>query len=82
MAAPVQGGIGAYHWIIQNGLILYGLTIQEGRTFATIVHSSQMVMIIVVGLISFFIVILFLQKKKISSVEDPIHDNITENIKA
>lgn len=58
MAAPVQGGIGAFHWIIMNSLALYGLSIAEGRDYATIVHSSQMIMITVTGLTCLLISIL------------------------
>lgn len=66
MAAPVQGGIGAYHWIIQHGLVLYGLTLNEGRVFATIVHSSQMLMMIGLGLLSLAIIPFVSRKKPIA----------------
>jgi uncharacterized protein (TIRG00374 family) len=54
MAAPSPGGMGSYHWIIMHGLVLYGLSAEQGLLFATLVHSSQMIMLIVFGLISLF----------------------------
>ncbi len=54
MAAPAPGGIGSYHWIIMNGLLLYGLTLEQGRLYATLVHSSQLLFIVFIGLISLF----------------------------
>ena len=37
MAAPVQGGIGIFHIMIQATLLLYGLTKESGMAFALIV---------------------------------------------
>jgi hypothetical protein len=60
MSAPVQGGIGAYHYIVSQALILFGIAESDGITYATLVHSYQMLLIIVLGLISLFM--LFLRK--------------------
>ncbi len=49
MSAPVQGGIGAYHLLVSQGLMLYGLSKQDGLAFATLVHSSQLLMIVLFG---------------------------------
>lgn len=49
MSAPVQGGIGAYHWIVSQGLTLFGITQSDGLVYATINHSSQIISILVVG---------------------------------
>jgi uncharacterized protein (TIRG00374 family) len=65
MSAPVQGGIGAYHLLVSQGLMLYGLSQQEGLAFATLVHTSQIVMIIVFGSISFLL--LFLDRRQLVS---------------
>ena len=58
MSAPVQGGIGAYHLLVGNLLVIYGLSHDSGITFATILHSSQMLMMIVVGSISLIFVLI------------------------
>jgi hypothetical protein len=65
MSAPVQGGIGAYHLLVSQGLMLYGLSQEEGLTFATLVHTSQIVMIILFG--SFSFLLLFLDKRQLVS---------------
>ena len=52
MSAPVQGGIGPYHLLVSQGLVLYGLSREEGLTFATMLHSLQLVLIIVFGIVS------------------------------
>lgn len=62
MIAPVQGGIGAYHFVTKIGMTLLGITALTGLSFATIVHTSQTLMTLVAGGISF--IILYLAKKK------------------
>ena len=55
MSAPVQGGIGAYHLLVSQGLLLYGVSEQNGLAFATLLHSLQLLLIIVFGVISLFL---------------------------
>jgi glycosyltransferase 2 family protein len=53
MSAPVQSGLGAFHWIISRGLhLVYGLPLEEGLAYALISHTSQMVLIAVIGSLS------------------------------
>ena len=52
MSAPVQGGIGAYHLLVSQGLVLYGLSREEGLTFATLLHSLQLILVITMGIAS------------------------------
>jgi uncharacterized protein (TIRG00374 family) len=52
---PAQGGIGAYHLITVLGLTLYNIPREPALTYATITHGAQMIMLIVLGLISFMI---------------------------
>ena len=52
MVAPVQGGIGAYHFMATEGLALYGVPGANGVIFAFVAHTSSTVMIIIIGLIS------------------------------
>lgn len=50
---PVQGGIGAYHFIISLALAsVYGISQTTGVVFATISHESQALTMIVCGLFS------------------------------
>jgi uncharacterized protein (TIRG00374 family) len=63
MAAPVQGGIGAYHLLVSRGLILYGLTLVHGLAFATLMHTSQTLLVILMGGIAMLLVSLKTDKK-------------------
>ncbi|MFM9051823.1 MAG: lysylphosphatidylglycerol synthase transmembrane domain-containing protein [Bacteroidota bacterium] len=54
MSAPVQGGIGAYHLLVSRGLLLYGLTTESGLAFATLMHTSQTLLVVVMGLLAMF----------------------------
>ncbi|HYX08779.1 MAG TPA: lysylphosphatidylglycerol synthase transmembrane domain-containing protein [Bacteroidales bacterium] len=67
MSAPVQGGIGAYHWIVSLGLTIYGIPRADGLAFATISHESQSLFAIALGTMS-FLVLFFAKKKKTVTV--------------
>jgi uncharacterized protein (TIRG00374 family) len=64
--APVQGGIGAYHYIVTLGLTLYAVPREAGLTYATLTHGSQMIMLIALGLIS--LLLMFAVQKKERSI--------------
>lgn len=49
---PVPGGVGTYHTIVPAALLLYGVNELDGKTYAIIGHSTQMLMIFIVGGIS------------------------------
>lgn len=55
MVAPVQGGIGPWHFMAKEALSLYGVANQDGVIFAFVAHSSMTAMIIVIGIISVLI---------------------------
>jgi len=52
MAAPVQGGIGVFHWMIARALMLFQIAFKDGLAYATIVHSSQFLLILLLGAFS------------------------------
>ncbi|MFM7218571.1 MAG: lysylphosphatidylglycerol synthase transmembrane domain-containing protein [Bacteroidota bacterium] len=54
MSAPVQGGIGAYHLLVSRGLLLFGMAPVHGLAFATLMHTSQTLVVIVLGAVSMF----------------------------
>lgn len=62
MSAPVQGGIGIFHLLVSQGLLLYAIPHEHGIAFATLLHSTQMILVILLGTISF--IMLFLASKK------------------
>jgi glycosyltransferase 2 family protein len=66
MIAPVQGGIGTFHALVAFILMTYGLTEEDGKIFAVIVHTSQVLTIMVLGAIS--VVIL----AKLTSSKQPV----------
>jgi len=68
MTAPVQGGIGVYHLLVSEGIVLYGLTADDGITFATMVHAAQTLLLVVLGSLS--MIYLFFFTKPISSSSD------------
>lgn len=55
MVAPVQGGIGAWHFMVIEGLALYGVDKGEGKVFALLAHGTTTVMLIVLGLIGMLV---------------------------
>ena len=55
MVAPVQGGIGAYHFMVIEGLALYGVDKADGTVFALLAHGTTTVMLIVLGLIGLLV---------------------------
>jgi glycosyltransferase 2 family protein len=52
MVAPVQGGIGAWHFMAIEALALYGVARENGIIFAFVAHTSMTAMIIIIGIIS------------------------------
>ena len=62
MVAPVQGGIGAYHYIVKVGLMILDVSEDSSLLFATVVHTAQTLMTLSVGGIS--ILMVFLSKRK------------------
>ena len=64
---PVQGGIGAYHWIISMGLTVFGLTREEGMVYATISHSATSILFILLGAVGLMFV--FYGRRKIKREE-------------
>jgi uncharacterized protein (TIRG00374 family) len=52
MVAPIQGGIGAYHFMVSQCLVLLGVNNTAGLVYATICHAAQTLMIIILGLVA------------------------------
>jgi len=63
MVAPVQGGIGAWHFMAIEALTLYGIAKENGIIFAFVTHTSMTMMIIIVGIIS-LIIMPFINRRK------------------
>jgi hypothetical protein len=62
---PVQGGFGAYHFIVAMTLVpVYGFTQSDGLIFATISHESQVVQMLICGIISLITYAIYSKKYK------------------
>ncbi len=55
LVIPTPGGVGSYHLFVSYTLVSYGLTETVGKSFAFLMHSTQTLSIIVVGVLSFLI---------------------------
>ena len=54
VAAPTQGGIGAWHFMVITSLLVYGVTYEQGSAFAGAIFTIQSIWLILIGLISIF----------------------------
>lgn len=52
MVAPVQGGIGTFHALVAYILIQFGVSETDGKIFAAIIHGTQVLLVVFVGLAS------------------------------
>ncbi len=52
MLAPVQGGIGAYHFMVIASLVIYGINDTDARLFALIAHGVSTIVVVVFGFVS------------------------------
>jgi len=69
MSAPVQSGLGAFHYIVSRGLLIVnGIPVEDGLAYALLTHESQLIFVAIVGAISFFIIF----RKKKSSVSPAV----------
>ena len=66
MVAPVPGGIGAYHFIVKAVLVeLYFVSSESATSFATILHGSQTLLLIAMGVFSYFMFFLLRRRKAV-----------------
>ena len=68
MIAPVQGGIGTFHALVAFILIQLGISEQDGKIFAAIIHGTQTILVILAGLVSWMILL------KISAWKKPVEE--------
>ncbi|MDP4183994.1 MAG: lysylphosphatidylglycerol synthase transmembrane domain-containing protein [Bacteroidota bacterium] len=63
MIAPVQGGIGAWHFMTREALSIYGIAKGPAVIFALLSHATMTMLIIVVGLLCLLAIPLINRKK-------------------
>lgn len=67
MIVPVQGGIGAFHYMVSEGLVVYDIPKSEGLAYAVLLHSSQTLLVLFAGAIS--VLLLMIKSSKLPSNE-------------
>ncbi|MBN2484868.1 MAG: flippase-like domain-containing protein [Bacteroidales bacterium] len=65
MLAPIQGGIGPWHFMVYQTLFIYAIPIEQGKIFAFIAHTTTNLVYIVLGAIA-LIVLFLINSGKIS----------------
>lgn len=63
MIAPVQGGLGTWHFMTKESLALYGISNENGIIFAFVAHFVNTLLVIVLGLISMLLLPLLNREK-------------------
>lgn len=55
MSAPVQGGIGAFHYFVSRGIAsVEGVSIEDASAYAILTHESQLVLVLILGALAFY----------------------------
>ncbi|HYX05828.1 MAG TPA: lysylphosphatidylglycerol synthase transmembrane domain-containing protein [Bacteroidales bacterium] len=73
MLAPVQGGIGPWHFMVYETLFIFGITKAHGKIFALIAHTSTNLIYLVIGLIALLLLPIVnsgFRKKRVKQVTD------------
>lgn len=65
MLAPVQGGIGPWHFMVYETLFIYGIDKADGKIFALIAHTSTNLIYLVLGLLAFILLPLLNAKRNV-----------------
>lgn len=50
IVVPVQGGIGPWHFMVIRSMLFFGIADIEAATFALLVHGTQMILTILLGI--------------------------------
>lgn len=61
---PTPGGIGAYHFLVREAMVVLGISALNGLAFATVVHSAQTLMLFGTGAIASLILYLERRRKR------------------
>jgi uncharacterized membrane protein YbhN (UPF0104 family) len=69
MSVPVQGGIGVFHIMVRSALLLYGVSREAGMAFALINHTSQTMLVVILGGISFIMSLSRKNRRPVPSLE-------------
>ncbi|PWJ42048.1 lysylphosphatidylglycerol synthase transmembrane domain-containing protein [Sediminitomix flava] len=67
MTIPTPGGTGSYHLLVTATLVAYGLAEKSASTYALVMHSTQTIMVVVVGGFSLIMISLLSKKTKLEA---------------
>ncbi len=73
MAAPVAGGIGPFHVLVQGILLAYGVSKEAGIAYALVVHGAQTLLVVLLGGIS-FVAVAAIDKGNVVSEAEALSD--------
>ena len=63
MIVPIQGGIGAFHFMVTKSLLLLGVANTPALVYATVIHASQTLTVMLFGLLAFAPKVKFLSRE-------------------
>lgn len=61
---PIQSGIGAWHFVVIQCLLLFGIDTETGKAFSLVAHAATNLVYIPLGLITFVLLFLVNRSKK------------------
>jgi uncharacterized protein (TIRG00374 family) len=53
---PIQAGMGAWHFVVIQCLLLFGIDAESGKTFALVAHAATNLVYLVLGMIAFALI--------------------------
>ncbi len=68
VAAPTQGGIGAWHFMVITSLLVYGVSYEQGSAFAGAIFTIQSLWLILIGLFSIFAIQYIKRDKVVAAI--------------
>lgn len=77
MAAPVAGGIGPFHVMVQGILLVYGISKEAGIAYALVVHGAQTLLVVLMGGISFVAVAASEKRGMLAEADALAHEPLT-----
>ncbi len=55
MSAPIQGGMGTFHYFVSRGIaFVEGVSIEDASAYAILTHESQLLLVLVLGGVAFW----------------------------
>jgi len=55
MSAPVQGGMGAFHYFVSRGIaFVENVSIEDASAYAILTHESQLLLVLLLGGMAFW----------------------------